>query len=54
MPTYEYRCDGCNHEFSVAMSIAIHDRGGITCPDCKGSNVTQCFSSFFAKTSRKS
>jgi putative FmdB family regulatory protein len=54
MPTYEYRCDGCSHEFSVVMSIATHDHGGITCPECRGASITQRFSSFFAKTSRKS
>ncbi len=54
MPTYEYRCEGCNHEFSVVMSMSEHDRGGVVCPQCKGGAVVQRYSAFTAKTSRKS
>uniref|UniRef100_A0A831UH75 Zinc ribbon domain-containing protein n=1 Tax=Geobacter metallireducens TaxID=28232 RepID=A0A831UH75_GEOME len=54
MPTYEYRCEKCEKGFSVTMSMAEHDKGGITCPDCKGSSVVQQYSTFYAKTSKKS
>lgn len=54
MPTYEYRCEKCEKEFTVVMSMAEHDRGEIRCPACQGSDVTQQYSTFYAKTSKKS
>jgi putative FmdB family regulatory protein len=54
MPVYEYYCDTCAKSFTVVMTIAEHDRGGITCPECKGSAVVQRYTPFFAKTSKKS
>jgi putative FmdB family regulatory protein len=54
MPTYEYRCEKCAKTFSVSMSIADHDKGGATCPECKGRSVVQQYTAFYAKTSKKS
>ena len=54
MPTYEYRCEDCKHEFTVVMSMAERDRGKIRCPACKKRNVTQKLTVFLTKTSRKS
>lgn len=54
MPTYEYQCQTCKTHFSLRLSIAEHDRGGVTCPGCKGRKVNQQFSVFYAKTSKKS
>jgi len=54
MPVYEYRCKKCRKTFSLTMSIAEHDKGGIVCPLCQGKSVVQIFTPFFAKTSRKS
>ncbi|OPY79776.1 MAG: Zinc ribbon domain protein [Syntrophorhabdus sp. PtaU1.Bin153] len=54
MPTYDYRCEACGHEFSVILSITEHESGKITCPQCKGDKVTQLMSVFTPKTSRKS
>ncbi len=34
MPTYEYRCKKCDHEFEVFQSIK--DAPKKTCPKCKG------------------
>lgn len=34
MPTYEYRCKKCSHEFEVFQSIK--DAAKKTCPKCKG------------------
>ena len=33
MPTYEYRCDSCGHEFEQFQSISA--RPLKTCPECK-------------------
>jgi len=54
MPTYEYRCEKCRKRFSLVESIARHGKKRPTCPKCKSVKVVQVFSSFFAKTSKKS
>jgi putative FmdB family regulatory protein len=54
MPTYEYRCEKCQKEFSLVLSMAEHDTKKIRCPACKSSKVTQQYSVFYAKTSKKS
>jgi putative FmdB family regulatory protein len=54
MPTYEYRCENCAKLFSIQMSMLEHDKGKITCPDCKGNRIVQQYSTFYAKTSKKS
>lgn len=53
MPTYEYLCKKCQHRFSVKMSMAEHAQKTIACPACKG-KVLPCYSTFYAKTSKKS
>lgn len=54
MPIYEYRCEKCAKSFTVIMHISEHDKGGITCPECKGTSVVQQYTAFYAKTSKKS
>ena len=54
MPTYEYSCKACSKKFSLTMGIAEHDRKRPKCPKCGSSSLTQRFSGFFSKTSRKS
>ena len=34
MPTYEYRCKDCNHQFEISQSFA--DDALTTCPECGG------------------
>lgn len=54
MPTYEYRCQDCGKESDLYLSINEHDRGNITCPECKSSRMEQLMSTVSARTSRKS
>jgi putative FmdB family regulatory protein len=54
MPTYEYQCQACKHEFALIQSFREHEKGKVTCPKCKGKKVKQVISIFTAKTSRKS
>jgi putative FmdB family regulatory protein len=54
MPTYEYRCQDCGHQFTTVLRISEHDTAKPPCPKCKSANVQQAFSSVFVKTSRKS
>lgn len=54
MPTYVYRCENCQHAFSVIQHMAEHGRGPIVCPQCGSQKTVQVFAPFFARTSRKS
>ncbi len=54
MPVYEYLCKDCGNKFSIHLSMTEHEMGNLTCPVCKGGQITQQYSSFFAKTSKKS
>jgi putative FmdB family regulatory protein len=54
MPTYDFQCEKCNHEFSRVQSISGHEKQKVTCPKCKGKKVKQLMTAFTAKTSRKS
>jgi putative FmdB family regulatory protein len=54
MPTYEYRCEDCGHQFTVVLSISEHEKAKQQCPKCKGEDVKQAVSAVFVKTSRKS
>jgi putative FmdB family regulatory protein len=54
MPTYEFRCTECHHEYERVMSVAEHDEGPPECPECGSESVEQILTGFFAKTSRKS
>lgn len=54
MPTYEYRCEDCGHEFTVVLSLSEHDKAKQPCPKCRSENVQQAVSAVSVKTSRKS
>ncbi len=42
MPTYEYRCKACGHEFERFQKIS--DRPVRTCPECKKRRVERLIS----------
>lgn len=54
MPTYEYRCQRCQKEFSLVLSMSEHDQVRVNCPACQCGQVTQQYSLFYAQTSKKS
>ncbi len=54
MPTYMYRCEKCQKDFSRIMSLSEYATEQVTCPKCQGSEVKQQLTEFIAKTSRKS
>ncbi len=54
MPTYEYRCLECDTVFEQPAKMSEHETNRPACPACGSGNVEQVFSTFFAKTSRKS
>jgi putative FmdB family regulatory protein len=54
MPKYEYHCRKCGAIFEIIASLAEHDKAHPVCPKCKSEDVEQSYSTFFAKTSKKS
>jgi len=53
MPTYEYRCKDCGHEFEQVERVSEH-AAAHKCPKCGSGNVEPVPAPFYAKTSRKS
>ncbi|MCK4353123.1 zinc ribbon domain-containing protein [candidate division WOR-3 bacterium] len=49
MPTYEFKCNKCGHQFEVFTSIRL--RRKTKCPKCKSPNITQILSSFYTNGS---
>ncbi|MGA2177652.1 MAG: zinc ribbon domain-containing protein [Verrucomicrobiota bacterium] len=54
MPTYEYECKKCGHEFSLTMAMDEHEKKKVRCPKCKGEKVKHVITSVSVTTSRKS
>lgn len=54
MPTYDYVCRKCGHEFKKIEKISEHGEKKTKCPECKSTRVEQVFTSVFVKTSKKS
>ncbi len=54
MPQYDFACTKCKKKFSLTLSISERENKRIKCPKCNTVKVEPQFSSFFAKTSRKS
>ena len=41
MPTYEFRCNDCNHKFEIFLSYQEYESAQVNCPACGGSNSTR-------------
>jgi putative FmdB family regulatory protein len=41
MPTYEYKCDGCDHQFEEFQSMS--DKALEKCPECKKKKLRRLF-----------
>jgi putative FmdB family regulatory protein len=57
MPIYEFLCQQCEKNFTLALSIAEAERKrkeGVQCSECGGTNVVPLISHFQTKTSKKS
>ncbi|GAW93044.1 FmdB family zinc ribbon protein [Calderihabitans maritimus] len=44
MPSYDFRCEKCGHDFTVRVSWREKDK--VKCPVCGSSSVKQLFTSF--------
>lgn len=54
MPMYDYQCLDCGKEFLLVLTLKEHERGEAVCPACGSKHVTQLFTDFIARTTRKS
>ncbi len=54
MPQYEFLCQACQKTFSVVLTLAEFEKGGLKCPYCKSTKVEQKWAAFYAVTSKKS
>ncbi len=54
MPTYEFKCQACDEEFSTSSTVRDLEEHKIKCPSCGTENVQQLATAFTSKTSRKS
>jgi putative FmdB family regulatory protein len=55
MPTYVFKCSACGDQFEKVMSISEREKGKPpSCPKCKKHKVERVYTSFYAKTGRKS
>jgi len=54
MPTYEYRCKGCNKTFNLTMTVSAHEKTKVACPKCNSKKVEQKPAAFFAVSAKKS
>ena len=54
MPEYDFRCDACEHRFSVHFkTYASYDAATLRCPECKERELTRVISQVaIAKSSR--
>lgn len=54
MPTYDYVCQKCNHEWSQISTLYEHEkRPKPACPKCGSKQVRQKISAFVAVTPKK-
>lgn len=54
MPTYEFECKKCGHEFTLEMAMHEHEKKKVRCPKCKSEEVKHVIASVFVTTSHKS
>lgn len=54
MPTYDYVCHACGHEFQLVQRISEHEKSEARCPECKSAEVERVLTGVFVKTGKKS
>ena len=54
MPTYVYRCKKCGKEFEAVQTMEQHLSKKPSCSKCSSTSVERIYTSFLAKTSKKS
>ena len=54
MPAYEYRCDKCDREVTLTLTIREHEKRQVKCPKCGSKALRPLLSAFMSQTSKKS
>ena len=54
MPIYEFQCQKCGKEFSLALSVKQYEKKDFACPACQAREVEVLVTSTNVITSRKS
>ncbi len=54
MPTYEYECKKCGHDFKLDMALDQHEKRKPRCPKCKSPEVKHVMAPVFVTTPSKS
>jgi putative FmdB family regulatory protein len=54
MPVYEFICQKCDCNFSLAITISEYEKKKFKCPKCKSDKVKRQISSFQTITTKKS
>jgi len=54
MPVYEYRCEKCERDVTLTLSIREHEKGPVKCPKCGSKALRPLLSTFVSQTSKKS
>jgi putative FmdB family regulatory protein len=45
MPEYDFRCDACQHQFSLSFkTYALYDAALLNCPKCASDDLTRLIS----------
>lgn len=52
MPTYDFRCETCGHEFEMTSSIAEREEKAV-CPECGSHHVQTVIKTFLIGTLHK-
>jgi putative FmdB family regulatory protein len=54
MPSYEFKCEKCNRDFTLLLTVSEHEKTKFRCPKCKSTRVKQQIGSVQVLTSKKS
>lgn len=54
MPSYDFKCDDCDHRFTLTVSVSEYEKRSPECPQCKSNNVKRTITPFSVITSKKS
>jgi len=54
MPMYDYKCLDCGKESLIAVTLQEHESGTATCAHYGSKHLQQMYTSFIARTTKKS
>jgi putative FmdB family regulatory protein len=54
VPLYEFKCQKCGKEFTLAISLRQYEQKEFACPACQSKEVEQLITSAQVITSKKS